>query len=136
MCSSSFRYCWASPGFTFFDTGIELEQARGTRVLHNTIIHPDTAFASISHRFANTLVTLENNLVRSIRARDGSSASGDSNLEGAADALFVDVAGHDLHLVPGAAAAIDQGVPLDDAGNDIDDEPHTEGPPDVGADEL
>jgi len=124
-----------TPGFTYFDTGIELEQARGTRVLHNTVIHPDTAFASISHRFPNTLVTLENNLVRTIRARDGSAASGDSNLEGAEDALFVDVAGHDLHLVPSAAAAIDQGVTLPDSGPDIDGDERSDGAPDLGADE-
>jgi hypothetical protein len=124
-----------SPGFEFFDTGIELEQARGTRVLHNTVIHPDTAFASISHRFANTVVTLENNLVWNVRARDGSTASGDSNLEAAPDDLFVDVAGHDLHLLPSAAAAIDQGVPLPDAGDDIDGEPRDASAPDLGADE-
>jgi hypothetical protein len=124
-----------SPGFQFFDTGIELEQARGVRVLHNTVIHPETAFASISHRFGNTEATLENNLVRNIRARDGSTASGDSNLEAAPDSLFVDVAGHDLHLVESATAAIDQGVTLPDAGGDIDGEPRGASPPDLGADE-
>src|SRR5690349_11316859 len=36
-----------SSGFEFFDTGIELEQARGTRVLHNTVMHSANAFASI-----------------------------------------------------------------------------------------
>jgi hypothetical protein len=125
-----------SPSFTFFDTGIELEQARGTRVLHNTVIHPASAFASISHRFPNTLVTLENNLVRNIRARDGSSASGDSNLEDAPDGLFIDASAHDLHLAPGQSGAIDRGLPLDDSGYDIDGEPHSTGAPDIGADEL
>jgi hypothetical protein len=124
------------PTFEFFDTGIELEQARGTRVLHNTVIHPESAFASISHRFSNTVVTLENNLVRSIRVRDGSSAMGDSNLESAPDSLFSDISAHDLHLVAGASAAIDQGVRLNDAGNDIDGTPHDEGEPDLGADEY
>jgi hypothetical protein len=124
------------PSFQFFDTGIELEQARGTRVLHNTVIHPESAFASISHRFSNTVVTLENNLVRSIRARDGSSADGDSNLENAADALFSDISAYDLHLVAGASDAIDQGVRLNDAGNDIDGTPHDNGEPDLGADEF
>jgi hypothetical protein len=124
------------PTFQFFDTGIELEQARGTRVLHNTVIHPTSAFASISYRFSNTEVTLENNLVRSIRARDGGVASGDSNLENAPDALFSDISAYDLHLVPGASAAIDQGVRLNDAGDDIDGTPHDDGEPDLGADEL
>jgi hypothetical protein len=124
-----------SPGFEFFDTGIELEQARGTRVLHNTVIHPETAFASISHRFTNTQATLENNLVRNIRARDGSIASGDSNLESAPDELFVDVVGHDLHLVAGATAAIDQGVALPDVNDDIDGDLRGASAPDLGADE-
>jgi hypothetical protein len=125
-----------SPGFEFFDTGIELEQAHGTRVFHNSVIHGESAFASISHRFSNTLVTLENNLVKSIRARDGSSASGDSNLENAEDSWFVDVAGLDLHLAASADAAIDQGVELAEAGDDIDGTPHDNGPPDLGADEF
>jgi hypothetical protein len=81
-------------------------------------------------------VVLENNLVRNIRERDGSAASGDSNLEMAADQLFVDRDGRDLHLVGSASAAIDQGVELDDAGDDIDGTPHAEGAPDIGADEY
>ncbi|HEY3498752.1 MAG TPA: hypothetical protein VGK73_28870 [Polyangiaceae bacterium] len=125
-----------SPGFEYFDTGIELEQARGARVYHNTVIHGSAAFASISHRFENSVVSLENNLVRSIRARDGSSASGDSNLENAPDDLFSDLAGLDLHLAPGADAAIDRGIELEDAGDDIDGTPHDEGSPDLGADEF
>jgi len=125
-----------SPSFGFFDTGVELEQARGTRVLHNTVIHPESAFASISHRFSNSVVTLENNLVRTIRPRDGSTATGDSNLENAPDELFRDVAAHDLHLVSEATAAIDQGIVLGDAGNDIDGAPHDSGEPDLGAHEF
>lgn len=125
-----------SPGFAFFDTGIELEQARGARVLHNSIVHPESAFASISHRWGNTQVTIQNNLVLSIRARDGAQALSDHNLEGVPDDLFRDVSGHDLHLSPDAADAIDQGVELDDAGLDIDGEGHDAGPPDLGADEV
>jgi hypothetical protein len=125
-----------SEGFEFFDTGIELEQARGTRVLHNTVIHGGSAFASISHRFANTLVVLENNLVKSIRGRDGSTASGASNLEQAPDDLFVDAEGLDFHLLGSAMAAIDTGVELDDAGEDIDGTPHDASDPDLGADEF
>jgi hypothetical protein len=125
-----------SPDFEFFDTGIELEQARGARVLHNTVIHGSAAFASISHRFENTQVRLENNLVKSIRARDGSTASGTSNLEQAPDELFVAAASLDFHLAASAAAAIDAGIELDDAGDDIDGTPHDAGAPDLGADEY
>jgi len=124
-----------SSEFAFFDTGIELEQARGTKVLHNTVIHPDTAFASISHRFADTRVVLENNLVRTIRGRDGSEASGTTNVEHAPDDLFVDVADHDLHLRKSAALAIDQGEVVTDSGNDIDGDVR-DAAPDIGADEI
>ncbi len=119
-----------------FDTGIELEQARGTRVYHNTIVHPATAFASISHRWPNTLVTISNNLVESIKGRDGSQSDGSNNLENATDDLFVDRAGHDLHLVSTAAIAIDQGLVVDEAGDDIDGAAHDVAAPDIGADEF
>src|SRR4029079_6116150 len=45
----------------YFDTGIELDQARGTRVFHNTVTHSTAAtaaFSSIDYRFANTRVEL------------------------------------------------------------------------------
>jgi hypothetical protein len=125
-----------SSGFDFFDTGIELEQARGTRVLHNTIVHGSSAFASISHRFPNTMVTLINNLVQNIRGRDASSASSASNLEQVDPSLFVDAAGADLHLRSTASVAIDHGAALPDAGRDIDDAAHDNGAPDIGADEF
>jgi hypothetical protein len=126
----------ASVGFRYFDTGIELEQARGTRVLHNTIVHGMSAFASISHRWPNTLVTLENNLVETVRARDGSQADGSSSLQNVSETLFVDVAGGDFHLRASASAAIDHGIVLDDAGRDIDGASHEKGAPDLGADEF
>lgn len=126
----------ASSGFAYFDTGIELEQAHGVRVLHNSIVHGTNAFASISHRFTNSQVTLINNLVQNIRARDGSLSTLASNVEQAGAALFVDAANADLHLRPSASAAINQGAMLPDAGRDIDDEPHDGALPDIGADEL
>jgi hypothetical protein len=125
-----------SEGSTWFDSGIELEQARGTRIYHNTIIHPATSWASISHRWENTEVDVVNNVLVSIKGRDDSVANASSNIESAPDDLFVDRAGHDLHLAGSAAAAIDQGETLTDAGDDIDGEPHENGAPDLGADEV
>ncbi len=124
-----------SEALMFFDTGIELEQAHGARVLHNTILHPVSAFASVAPRFANSLVTLENNILVSLRERDGALTMAMNNLTDATSDLFVDAAGHDLHLLAGAGAAIDQAAPLDDAGLDIDGEAHDQGAPDLGADE-
>ncbi len=123
-------------GFEYFDTGIELEQARGTRVLHNTVMHSASAFASISYRFDNTEIVLVNNLVRSLRERDGAVATTQTNLETTDLGLFEDVALDDYHLKASATAAIDQGTELDDAGDDIDGEAHDQGPPDIGADEV
>ena len=125
-----------SSGFAFFDTGIELEQARGTRILHNTVMHSQSAFASISYRFGQTEVVLANNLVRSLRERDGAVATAQTNLETSDLGLFADVEREDYHLKQTATAAIDQGTALDDAGADIDGEPHDRGAPDIGADEF
>ncbi len=121
-------------GLQYFDSGIELEQAHGARVLHNTVLH-DTGFASISHRWPNTDVTLTNNLVVSIRGRDDSQAVLDANLEAAESDWFVDAAAHDLHLAASASGALDQASVVEDSGDDIDGEPHDTALPDIGADE-
>lgn len=120
------------------DTGIGLEQARGARVHHNTAVATGAAtgfFSSIDYRFANTLAEIRNNLVRRITARDGAAGTVEANLEDVPLDTFVDAAQLDFHLAPGASAAIDRGVAVDDAGLDLDGEPHTNGPPDLGADE-
>jgi hypothetical protein len=125
-----------SEGLDYFDTGIELEQAHGARVLHNTLLHPTTAFASIAPRFANTSVSLLNNLMVSLRERDGASVEASHNSTAANAELFVNATAHDLRLSPAAAGAIDQGEAADDAGLDIDGNPHDQGAPDLGAHEL
>ena len=123
----------------WFDTGIELDQARGARVHHNTIVSTDAAtgfFSSIDYRFANTQVEVRNNLTRRITVRDGAAGTVDHNVESVVLSNFVNVAGLDFHLAAGAADAIDQGVTVAEAGLDIDGSPHTAGTaPDVGADE-
>ncbi len=119
-----------------FDTGIELAQARGAKILHNSIFHPESAFSSLDYRFANTLVEAKNNILVRSTSRDQGQAELASNLDGATFDLFVDAARADLHLVAGAASAIDQAAVLPDAGNDIDGAPRGPGPPDIGADEL
>jgi hypothetical protein len=78
---------------------------------------------------------VENNLTRRITQRDGGSGTVDSNAEMVDPAIFADAAGGDLHLVAAASVAIDQGIPLDDAGLDLDGAPHTTGAPDLGCDE-
>lgn len=122
----------------WYDTGIELAQARGARVLHNTVVSTETAsgfFSSIDYRFANTDVTIRNNIVRRITQRNGASGTVDHNLEGASVDLFVDAPNGDLHLRASASEAIDQGIVTEDAGLDIDGETRDEGAPDLGCDE-
>jgi len=127
---------WAAS--EWFDTGIGLEQARGARVHHNSVVSADSAtrfFSSIDIRWDNSVAEVQNNLTRRITQRDGGSGTIDSNAEMVDLAIFADAAGGDLHLAAGASVAIDQGIPLDDAGDDLDGEPHTAGAPDLGCDE-
>jgi hypothetical protein len=123
----------------YYDTGIGLEQARGARVYHNTVTHAPSAapgfFSSIDYRSANTVADIRNNLAARITQRDGASGRVESNLENVPASYFVDPASVNLHLTSGAMLAIDRGVVLDGAGVDIDGEPHSYGPPDLGADE-
>jgi hypothetical protein len=121
-----------------FDAGISLDQACGARVLHNTVVSTQAPFSSIEGRFSNTVATLTNNLMsHNLRPRDGATLTQAGNLENAPATLFVDaVLAGDLHLVDGAAAAIDQGVsvPAGQADQDIDGDLR-EPARDIGADE-
>ena len=86
-----------------FDLGIGLEEACGTRVLHNTVFSTRAPFSSIEGRFLRTTATVTNNLAsHNLRVRDGASLAQAGNLLGAPAALFVDAAGGELHLVPTA----------------------------------
>jgi hypothetical protein len=118
-----------------FDSGIALEQACGTEVLHNTIVALQQPFVSIEYRWSSTNVAIHNNLVtHSIAMRDGATADLQGNISDMADtSQFVDVTSNDLHLAPGSAA-IDAGVPTS-VTEDIDGDPR-DASPDVGADEL
>ncbi len=121
----------------WYDTGIELAQARGAVVVHNTILELPGAtgsFSSIDTRFDNAITTVRNNLARRITVRSGTSTA-DHNLESIDPSLFVDAAGGDLHLAASASAAIDQGVPVAEATRDLDGDPRDDGAPDLGADE-
>jgi hypothetical protein len=124
----------------WFDTGIELAQARGARVFHNTIFSTNAAtgfYSSIDYRFSNTDAEIRNNLVNRITRRNDAQGQVDHNEEGIDASFFVDAANLDFHLSGDATAAIDQGVVVDAAGVDLDGEPHDRGAgPDLGADET
>lgn len=123
-----------------FDNGISLWNACEVGTYHNSVVSTQAPFSSIEWRFPNTSVHLVNNLVsHNLRARDSATATQAGNLTNAPLTLFVDGSGGDLHLLPSAAAAIDQGAALT-AGlcdDDIDGDPRPIGPArDIGADEY
>jgi hypothetical protein len=123
-----------------FDCGICLEQSCKTSVLQNTVVSTQAPFSSIDWRFAKSQVSIYNNLVsHNLRQRDGATASLGGNLENAPASLFVNAADGDLHLLPAATQAIDQGVAL--ASGACDDDFDGELRPlvsgrDIGADEY
>jgi hypothetical protein len=122
-----------------YDTGIELAQARGTRVLHNTVVETARAtasFSSLDYRWPNTMVEVANNLTRRITGRDGGRAALSHNVEATPRDWLVDPLGGDFHLRPGLGGAIDRGVAVNEAGLDIDGRGRDYGgAPDIGADE-
>ena len=128
---------YADPGMdSIFDTGIELAQARGALIYHNTVAS-DVSFRSIDVRYANSLATIKNNIFRTnINQREGGQFSGDHNVTEAESALFVDADSGDYRLDPAADGAIDAGVDVSEAGLDLFGNAHDVGAPDIGAHEL
>jgi hypothetical protein len=121
-----------------YDTGIELAQARGARVLHNTLVETARAtgsFSSIDYRWPNTSVELRNNLTRRMTARDGGQASLSHNVEATPQDWLVNPVAGDFHLRPGQNGARDRGAVVEAAGPDIDGRARDYGAPDIGADE-
>jgi hypothetical protein len=121
-----------------FDTGIGLEQSCETTIAHNTVVSTVAPHSSsIEWRFPNTTVLVANNLVtHALLPRDGGRAGLAGNVGEAPLSLFVDVASANLHLVPGATAAIGHGAVLTPPlPSDIDGDTR-DLTPDVGADEY
>ncbi len=121
------------------DVGIALTQACGAQAVHNTVAFAAAPFAAIEWRFANTDVSLLNNLVTHNLMDRGGSASLLGNLSNQPLSLFVDGAHGDLHLDSTAGAAIDQGVPVQSGicTDDFDGQTRPVGSTgDVGADEY
>ena len=122
-----------------YDTGIELAQARGTRVLHNTVVETARAtasFSSLDLRWPNASVEVANNLTRRITAGDGAEGTMSHNVESTPQAWLVDPVRVDFHLRLGRNGAQDRGVAVERAGPDIDGRARNYGAaPDIGADE-
>ncbi len=121
-----------------FDVGISVNQSCDVSVLHNTVATTEEPYISIEYRFEDTSATITNNLVtKNIRQRDDAQAVLDGNLEYAPTTLFTDVEGADLHLLPTATDAIDQGVAIAAGACDEDMDRQVRGAArDIGADET
>jgi len=121
------------------DGGIAFAQACGSRALHNTIAFTNPPFAAIEWRFENSSVNLINNLTTHFLMDRGGSATLAGNLSLQPLSLFEDGAKGNLHLDPGATAAIDQAVAvasgLCDDDYDGQDRPMADAS-DIGADEY
>jgi hypothetical protein len=118
-----------------FDSGVALEQARGTRVFHNSVFSSQAPFSSIEWRFANTQIELKNNLVSHNLRDRGGTATLAGNIENAPEAWFASPGTGDLHLT-GVTGADSAGVRLDPGSCDLDIDREARGAnPDVGADE-
>jgi len=120
-----------------FDSGILLEQARGSKVVHNTVVSLQPPFNCIEWRWDNTLVEIKNNLVSHNLMPRGGTADLAGNVENAPTSVFENHNAGELHLVSGATGCIDQGVSLPGGlcDEDIDGDPR-DANPDVGADEY
>jgi nitrous oxidase accessory protein NosD len=120
-----------------FDSGILLEQARGSQVVHNTVVSLQQPFNCIEWRWDNTDVKIKNNLLSHNLMDRGGTAELGGNVENAPGSVFENRNAGELHLVSGAAGCIDQGVPLPGGLCDEDiDGDNRDGNPDVGADEY
>jgi len=121
------------------DVGLSLEHACDVTVDNNTVIVP-TYWAPIEHRFdSSSNIVFRNNLSdKAIANRDSAPAAVMSNnVLNAQAAWFRDLTAGDLHLVPGASAAINQGIPLPGITDDMDGDSRPQlGGWDVGADEY
>jgi len=121
------------------DSGISVWDSPGTKVWNNTVIQNGTYKDAIEYRFPGTTgVEVYNNLTdAAIRSRDGAVATVANNYTMATAALFVNAAASDLHLAPGATAAIDRGRSVSGVTVDFDGKSRPAGSAwDIGADEF
>ncbi len=128
------------------DVGIELENAPGAKVYHNTIYQEHGFPAAISYRWPGTTdVHISNNLILkngglsdAIHSRDGGSALVEVNYIGSLSDWFVNPAEGDLHLAgQGIPQVVNQGIALPEVTDDFDGELRPLGSGiELGADEI
>lgn len=115
------------------DVGIYLNEARGTKLYHNTLYNT----AGIDVRFAASDADIRNNLLMGrIRERDGGKATLGTNIQQASAAdfarWFADPAARDFTLRDGSQL-VDQGALLAAVTDDYCAHARSDGKPDLGA---
>ncbi len=123
---------------THLESGMELTNVAQVEVYNNTVFAGDNPFSGIEYRWPNTRVILANNISSyNILQRDSGQAVLETNLANAPATLFVDAVNGDLHLLPTATSAINQGTKLAAGKADYDyDGRLRDAHPDIGADEY
>lgn len=127
---------WNGAGI-HLESGIELMNAGGTEVYHNTIYSVEAPFSGIEYRFPDARVIIKNNLLgHKLVKRDNAVAEVGGNYENAGAAVFMDAAKGDLRLASGSflALLLDKGVALPEGKSGLDADGKVRiGLPDVGA---
>jgi hypothetical protein len=120
------------------DEGIEVNDAPGLRIEHNTVLVEGKVPWSISVRFPDTQALVRNNLTnRQILLRDGGRAEQQGNVTSAKADWFTDPSRGILRLRRRDLEAVDAGVPIPDFPTDFDRAPRSIGKaPDAGAFEV
>ncbi len=120
---------------TDLDSMIGFWHVCGAIAVHNTSYVALTTFNGIEWRYADTSVTVANNLISTtlVSRDDGVALGVDHNVTGIGAAEFVDAAGGDFRLAPGSMAR-DSGIviPAIPVSEDFDRNERT-GRPDLGA---
>ncbi len=115
------------------DCGIELWYAEGVGVYHNSIWRPERNWQrGIRIGTGTSRTEIANNLVHGEIRFEGGQAELRHNLSGRLDGYFADPQSGDLRLTSSASGAIDQGISLPDATEDIRRRPR-DGRVDLGA---
>jgi hypothetical protein len=115
------------------DCGIELWYARGVKVYHNSIWRPERNWSrGIRVGTGTTQTDIANNLVHGEIRLEGGQAELRSNLAARLDNYFIDPSSGNLALTSSATNAIDSGLILTEAKEDIRQRPRSTRP-DLGA---